>query len=584
MAIVRKLWWILPRGRRRSVVLLALLMLIGMVLEILGVGMVIPALALMSQPDVAVRYTALAPWLARLGNPSRERLVIMGMIALVVVYTVKAVFVGFLASRQARFVFSLQANLSERLFAGYLRQPYAFHLQRNSAQLIRNTIAQVSEVSKVVQMGLILLTEVLVLLGIAALLLAVEPLGALLVVSTVGVAGTVFVLMTRGRILRWGMSRHVHEGLRLQHMQQGLGGVKDVKLLGRESDFVAQYQRHNLGSAHVGQRQSTLEALPRLFLELLAVVGLAVLVIVMIVRGEDLGELVPTLGVFAAGAFRLMPSVNRVLTAIHAVRFYLPVIDTLHAELRLLEVPPPKRSGGALPFDRLLTLEDVTFRYEGANGPALRNVNIEIPRGFSVGFVGTTGAGKSTLVDVILGLLAPDSGAVKVDGLDVQMNPRAWQDQIGYVPQSIYLTDDTIRRNIAFGLPATEIDETAVWRAIRAAQLETFVNELPQGLDTIVGERGIRLSGGQRQRIGIARALYHDPVVLVLDEATSALDAATERGVMEAVTALQGEKTIIIVAHRTTTVGRCHKLFRLDNGRVIEQGDASVILDKLSTV
>lgn len=578
MHLLQKLWHLLNSDQRRAAIALLGLMLIGMVLETLGIGLVIPALALMTQSDLAIKYPILEPWLKNLGNPSHEHLVMGGMLALVGVYAIKALFLAFLAWRQAHFVFGLQANFSQRLFAGYLCQPYTFHLQRNSAQLIRNTINQVGEITTVIQQSQMLATEILVLLGISALLLTVEPLGALLVVSILGFAGWGFNRLTRGHILRWGIARQHHEGLRIQHLQQGLGGAKDIKLLGRENDFLAQYQLHNVGSSRIGQHQTTLGALPRLWLELLAVTGLAVLIWVMIWQGKPMDTLLPTLGLFAAAAFRIMPSVNRLLSAVQSMRFYLPVADTLHSEFCLLDATVVPQRGPHLAFENSLVLDQVSFKYPMAETPALRGISLSIPRGSSIGFIGGSGAGKSTLVDTILGLLTPDSGSIKINGVDIQTSLRGWQDQIGYVPQTIYLTDDTLRRNVAFGLPADQIDEAAIWRAIQAAQLEQFVNELPQGLETQVGERGVRLSGGQRQRIGIARALYHDPAVLVLDEATSSLDITTEHDVMEAVRALHGDKTIIIVAHRLSTVEHCDRLFRLEQGRVVEEGETATVL------
>lgn len=574
----QKLWHLLTHEQRRSTIVLLGLMLIGMVLETLGIGLVIPALALMTQSDLVTKYPMLAPWLNKLGNPSQDQLVVAGMLTLVGVYAVKALFLAFLAWRQARFAYGFQAYLSQRLFAGYLHQPYTFHLQRNSAQLIRNAIGQVADVANVIQQGMMLVTEFLVMFGIVILLFMMEPIGALLVVSIFGLAGWGFNRLARNHILRWGEARQLHEGLRIQRLQEGLGGAKDVKLLGRESNFLAQYRLHNVGSAKVGLRQATLQALPRLWLELLAVTGLATLVLVMIWQGKPMEALLPTLGLFAAAAFRFMPSVNRMLGAVQSVRFSLPVIETLHSEFRLLDATELPQNGRLLPFKNALTLDQVSFRYPSAEASALHSVTLSIPWGASVGFIGGSGAGKSTLVDIILGLLTPVSGSVKVDSIDIKVNLRGWQDQIGYVPQSIFLTDDTLRRNVAFGLPADQVEEAAVWRAIQAAQLEKFVNELPQGLDTLVGERGIRLSGGQRQRIGIARALYHEPSVLVLDEATSSLDTDTERDVMDAVRALQGNKTLIIVAHRLSTVEHCDYLFRLDQGKVVEEGVPTAVL------
>ena len=277
-----------------------------------------------------------------------------------------------------------------------------------------------------------------------------------------------------------------------------------------------------------------------------------------------------------------MPSVNKMLIAAQALRFGLTVIDSLHKEFSL-SIPELTKTRGPVafrPFHRALELNEITYAYPSAGEPSLKKVSLVLKHGEAVGIIGTSGAGKSTLVDILLGLLSPDSGEVRVDGRDIQENLRNWQDQIGYVPQSIFLIDDTLRRNVAFGLSDEQIDASAVQRAIRDAQLEEFVDSLPDGQETIVGERGVRLSGGQRQRIGIARALYHAPTVLVLDEATSSLDNATEQGVMESVHALQGDKTLVIVAHRFSTVEHCDHLFRLEKGRVVDEGKTEVVLGK----
>lgn len=573
LSTAHKIWRLLTSAEQRSAVVLLVLMFIGMVLETLGVGLVIPAIALLTQSNFARNYPALQSVLQALGNPSQQTLVIGGMLVLVGVYLIKALFLALLAWQQTRFAFGVQVQLSQRLFTTYLRQPYMFHLQRNSAQLIRNVITEVSLFTgNGILPGLLLITESLVLLGLCSLLLIVEPLGALIVLSVLGMAAWGFNRLTRTHIARWGEARQYHEGLRIQHLQQGLGGAKDVKLLGRETDFLEQYRVHNAEGARVGRLQLTLQQLPRLWLELLAVSGLAILVFSMLAQGRALEAVLPTLGMFAAAAFRLMPSVNRVLGSVQSLRYTLPVIDLLHTEINLVTPEDTSTHSPVTPFQATLKLSQITYAYPGTTQPALKNVSLTIQRGESVGFIGTSGAGKSTIVDILLGLLTPDTGEVRVDGKDIQVNLRNWQDQIGYVPQSIFLTDDTLRRNVAFGLPNEQIDDAAVQHAIQAAQLEDFVANLPDGLETLVGERGIRLSGGQRQRIGIARALYHDPAVLVLDEATSSLDTATEDDVMQAVRALHGTKTIIIIAHRLSTVAHCNRLYRLHRGRVVEEG------------
>jgi len=579
LSTAHKIWDLLTPAERRGAVVLLCLMFVGMGLETLGVGLVIPAIALLTQRDFADHYPALQPILFALGNPSHKSLVVGGMLALVGVYLVKALFLALLAWRQTRFAYNVQAQLSQRLFTVYLRQPYTFHLQHNSAQLISNVIIEVGTfVGNGILPGTTVLTESLVLVGLCCLLLFVEPVGALIAAGVLGAAAWGSYRLTRGRVTRWGQARQHHEGLRVQHLQQGLSGAKDVILLGREADFLHQYHVHNTRSAHMGQLQSTLQQMPRLWLELLAVSGLAILVISMLAQGRALDAVLPTLVLFAAAAFRLLPSVNRLLGSVQSLRYGLAVIEVLHKEMKRAVPEIAGEHNPVTPFAATLELNHVTYAYPAAAEPALKNVSLVIRRGESVGFIGTSGAGKSTLVDIVLGLLAPDAGEVRVDGKDIRANLRGWQDQIGYVPQSIFLTDDTLRRNVAFGLADEQIDAAAVKRAIQAAQLDEFVAGLPDGLETLVGERGIRLSGGQRQRIGIARALYHDPAVLVLDEATGALDTATERGVMDAITALQGKKTILIVAHRLTTVERGDRLYRLEQGAIVAEGSPQQML------
>ena len=320
----------------------------------------------------------------------------------------------------------------------------------------------------------------------------------------------------------------------------------------------------------------TLQQVPRLWLELLAVSGLALLVLVMLGQGRPIADLLPTLGLFAAAAFRIMPSATRVLWALQGIRYGRACIDTLYREIASLSGPVSRRGLPLPPMSVGLAARGLCFRYPDSETDVLTKVDIDIPKGNSIGFVGGSGSGKSSLVDILLGLLPPSSGQVIVDGRDIADDLRGWQDQIGYVPQMIYLTDDTLRRNVAFGIPDGQVDDAAVLRAVRAAQLEEFVNSLPEGLDTLVGERGVRLSGGQRQRIGIARALYHDPEVLVLDEATSALDNETEAGVMESVNAMHGKKTLIIVAHRLSTVAHCDYIYRVEAGSISRADDIPI--------
>lgn len=577
---LKTIWRILSPSERRQSITIFLLMLVGMILETLGVGLVIPALALMLTTNVETSFPKLSPLLQMFGNPTNQQIIIAGMLLLVSAYTVKTAFLAFLTSRQMQFLFGVQVNLSERLFSGYLSQPYCFHLQRNSAELVRNITREATLFSQDGFLGaMTLLTECMVIFGISMLLIWIEPWGAVIVVSTLGSVAWCANTILRRRTIIWGEKRQRSEGLRLKCLMEGLGGVKDVKILGCKEEFVRGFRLLSAEWARMGRRQATLLLMPRLVLELFAVIGIAVLVIVMIARGCTPSILLPTLGIFAAAAFRIMPSFSRIMTALQSLQHAFPVVDTIDEELRMLEKPISSDATVAeIDFETSIRMEGVSFQYATAPCPALNEINIQILKGTSVGFIGESGAGKSTLVDILIGLLEPSFGAVKLDGVDIRTGMVSWQRKIGYIPQSIFLKDDSLLCNVAFGVAEEQIDVRAVELAVRLARLDEFVGSLPGGLETEVGERGVRLSGGQRQRIGIARALYHNPEVLVLDEATSALDVQTESEVMGAVNALHGQKTIIIVAHRMSTVERCDRLYRLEAGRIVAAGTPADLL------
>jgi ABC-type multidrug transport system fused ATPase/permease subunit len=580
MTTARKVFDVLPSPQRLEAAWLAVLMTIGMLLEMLSVGLVVPAMAALSGGRSSNESLTLARLRGWFGVSDDTQLVLAGLWVLLGVYAVKAVFLGFLAWRQARFVADVQAGLSTQLFSSYLHQPWTFHLQRNSATLIHAISTEVGHFGTLVSSLLFFITELLVVLGVSCLLLVYEPAAALAAAAMFGAATLAFQYASRNRIQSWGQRNRRHAQVRARHLQQGLHGVKDVKILGRQADFIEHFQRDQAVVATMASRLQAVQQLPRLWYELLAVVGLALIATLLVSQGYTGPRLLSRLGLFAAAAFRVMPAANRMLLTWQSLRYYEPSIDAVYTELAH-EAVEPSPAGPVIEFSQAIVLSGVSYRYPGAATNALNGVTLRLAKGRSLGIIGGSGAGKSTLVDVLLGLLIPDAGTVTVDGNDTRHNLRSWQDQIGYVPQSIYLTDDTVAANVAFGVPAQEIDMTAVRRALDAAQLLEFVSGLPMGLDTCVGDRGVRLSGGQRQRIGIARALYHDPPILVLDEATSALDTETERGVMAAVNELHGAKTLVIVAHRLSTVADCDELIRLEGGRIVREGSFAQVTGEL---
>jgi ABC-type multidrug transport system fused ATPase/permease subunit len=568
LPITKMVWRALAINERRKLFFVWILVLIGMMLELLSLGLIIPFMGLLTQDDYAEKFPSLYE---RLGEPTQQEILVTGVLFILAVYLVKAIFTYYSNWVQRAFLNRAKARLSNEIFQRYLCQPYSFHLDHNSSTLITNAENGRTIVSGGLEPLLVLLTDGLIATGMFVLLLLVEPIGTLCVLVLFAAASVLFQFSTRKRIHEWGIAKKIESRLVLKHLQQGLGGAKEVKIMGREQLFLEEHKKSVSASMEVDRRFMMLQVIPRLWLELLAIVGLVVLVLAMIGSGDSVSQILPVLGLFAATSFRIIPSINRILASIQTLGYSKPIIRSVFDDLQLL-VPVTPKTGTEIQFSTSVCFENVSFKYSNAVGNANENLSFCIGKGEAVGIIGHSGAGKSTLVDILLGLLQPTAGAVLVDGLDIQNNLRSWQDHIGYVPQTIYLVDDTLARNVAFGLPGEMVDHDAIARSIKAAQLDEFVSSLPDGLDTIVGERGVRLSGGQRQRIGIARALYNDPEILVLDEATSSLDTETEQGVMDAVKELLGTKTIVIIAHRTTTVSYCTKVYKMDKAQIVGSG------------
>lgn len=568
---VRKTWAILEPSQRRRAIWLTVLMTIGMLLEMVGIGIIVPALTILSG-GLAHNSAAFLRLRETLGNPTNPQLIALGLVALLGLYIVKTAFSVFLVWTQARFVANVQTSLAGRLFSRYLCQPWTFHLQRNSASMINSVVGEVGAFANVLNSLLMFATDGLIVTGIVLMLLIIEPIGALGVALVLGTATWLFLFLMQQRLVSWGSRRRTHDIQRTKLLQQGLAGAKEVKLAGCESRFIDDFTTEAAAGARMQSRLMAAQQLPRLWYELMAVAALTLLGVVLALQDSSTSALVSRIGLFAVAAFRVLPSLNRMMLTWQSVRFFDTTIASLWSELQIPLVPPPRDQAERLDCSTGIVVEDVVFRYPGAATPALDTVRLRVGHGQSVGIIGNSGAGKSTLVDILLGLLTPEQGAVRVGGQDIHSCLRAWQRCVGYVPQTIYLMDDSIRRNVAFGVADSEIDDIAVARALAAAQLAEFVESLPHAEETLVGERGVRLSGGQRQRVGIARALYHDPPVLVLDEATSALDTATEKEVMAAVNNLHGSKTLVIIAHRLSTVANCDEIIKLEAGRVVKAG------------
>lgn len=580
--MIKKLYSLLDNKLKNKLFVLFLLTLVSTVLEMMSVGMIIPAFALLMEKNVSQKYPAFKPIIDYFGNPSQKIIISIGMLLITIIYLIKSVFLTYYVFWQNKFANDFQVKLSDRLFSTYIKQPYVFHLQRNSANLIRNINTEVVSVYSSLLSVMNFVMEIFVLFGFSILLISTEPLGSILIVLIGILTAYVYSKFTKQKIVKWGEQRVLHLGKSTQHLMQGLSGAKDVKLLGRESDFLKQFNYHNKKFANYNRLNTTFQLLPRIWLEFLAVIALSILVLAIIIQNKDYNLILPTLGLFAVASFKMIPSAIKILNAVQNIRYNEISINIIYDDLKL-EMPIINNEFIHTTKFNSIEIKSLSYSYPDTLNPAIKNINFKIKSGQSFGIVGKSGSGKSTLIDILLGLLTPVEGGVYIDNNNINSsstNLRGWQNRIGYVPQSIYLTDDTLRKNIAFGLPEDKIDDNAVMESIRNAQLEDFIQNLPDGLETQVGERGVRLSGGQRQRIGIARALYHNPTVLVLDEATSALDNSTEEAVMKCIELLKN-KTVIIVAHRLSTVKKCNYIIKLNNGEIIDEGIPELLLPSL---
>ena len=579
---IGKLYALMDAGHRRRFFLLLPAVTVMALMQVVGIASVLPFLALVTDPSVVETNSYLSWAYANLGFQSLDSfLVFAGVVALVVLVLSNA-FTAFVEWLLLRYSWNLNHSLSVKLLREYLAKPYVFFLDRNTAGLATNILSEVKQaVRGFVLAALQLITRSIVTLFILALLAALYPMLALLTFGFLGAAyGVTFLIVRRG-MAESGRLRSNADRARFQAASEALSGIKDIRILGREEPFLRRFARHSRVYEKQMARQQVISSVPRYAFETIAFGGMLIIVLVLLLRGQGVAEIVPTLGVFAFATMRLLPALQSLFSSLTALRFSTPSVDVLHRDLEALgRHPAPSRPVAPLPFRESIELRGVRFTYPGAPRPVLDGFDLRIEANTTVGLVGATGSGKTTTVDILLGLLIPEEGELLVDGVPVtDENRRAWQANLGYVPQQIYLADDTIAANIAFGVRHDRIDMAAVERAARLANVHDFIaTELPQGYQTMVGERGVRLSGGQRQRLGIARALYHDPSVLVFDEATSALDNVTEESIFRAVSELGKSKTIVMIAHRMSTVRGCDAIYLLDHGVVRAKGTYDELL------
>lgn len=571
MNIFKKITFIFNKNQKIQLFILFIAIMIGAVFELLGVTAVLPFINALTNPIGFMNswYTRAASDL--LGVYSETGLIIIFAFVIMIVYIVKNIYLIFLGDMQFRFISGNQRRLSTKILDVYMKQPYLFHVENSSIDLHRNVTGDTQIFFRTVLSALQMMTDICICITLFIFLFLTDK--TITIVLTLLMAGYImfYIVKFRKTISDLGEKNRKYTAIITRLVLQAFGGIKETKIMNKESFFVRYYDKNYKEYIDAQRKNNMLTLIPKSLLETLCISGLLVAISVKLMIGTNLQYFIPTISTFAVAAFRMLPSFNKISGNIGILIFGVPSIDAIYSDLIRVDNLTKDNEidrlslGGAFDFQKEIEIKNLYFQYPNTENYVLNNLNFFIQKNESVAFIGPSGAGKTTLADIILGVLEPTKGCVLVDDKDISINMKEWHNKLGYIPQNIYLMDDTLKNNIAYGVATDSIDEDKLWKALEMAQLKEFVLTLEDGIDTMIGEFGTRLSGGQRQRIGIARALYTDPEVLVLDEATSALDSETESAVMDAVSKLAGTKTLIIIAHRLTTIEQCDTVYKIEN-------------------
>lgn len=576
--ILKRLNLLLNKSQKRRMILIVFMMLIGGVLESVSISVAIPVLQVVIDPDKAMSNRYLRGVYDYFHMTSPLQLAIAFMILLIVAFALKNLFLFIQNIIQMRFVYTNQFATSRRMMINFMKRPYEYYLNADTSVIQRNITSDVNNMYALILTILQLTSEVVVFVCLVGVLIAVDA-RMILTMAVLLVALLVVIKKILQPIMRKAGqdNQDYYSGL-FKIIEESVTGIKEIKVANRESHFINMYS--DCGAGYVGavQKYNIYNSTPRLLIETVCIAGLVLYMIAVMLNGASVNDLIPQIAVFGLAAMRLIPSANRINNYTTSISYLEPFLwnisDHLQSDINDDSVVYDESAyrghvrAEKLPVQKIIELKDITYKYPNTDKLIFDHADMEIPIGSAIGVVGTSGAGKTTIIDVLLGLLQLQDGQILADGQDIWTNYPGWLRNIGYIPQVIFMTDSTIRRNVAFGYADDEIDEDRVWHVLKEAQLDEFVRSLPDGLDTTIGERGIRISGGQRQRIGIARALYDDPEVLILDEATSALDNETEEAIMDSINILAGRKTLVIIAHRLQTIEKCEMVYRVENGKI----------------
>lgn len=578
MDVIRKLNYIFDAKQKRQIFWLFIVICIGSGLELMGVSVILPVIDGIMDPDKMLEEPIYRWIYDTLHFSSLAPLILLLLISMILVYVIKNAFLIFMYNSQYKFIFENQRVLADRMVKCYMSQPYLFHVSKSSAELLRNINKDTGDFFGALQAGIKLLTELMVCLVLGVYLLIMDKTITISVVALLGIMLFLSMKVYKKYLLIMGDRNRYYEMTLNKWVQQAFGGIKEAKILNKEQFFYNKYDEAYRGHAKSEYSYHTLITIPKPMIETICICGMLGAIAIKFWRGANITYFVPIISIFAIAAFRLLPSFNRITEYMGTIMYQKSAINSIYNDLKEVDElnkikNQNQKKAHPLSFDTAVRMEDLSFRYPRAEKDVISHLNLTIEKKSSVAFIGQSGAGKTTLADILLGLLEPTAGTVTVDGTNIFDNLNGWHKIIGYIPQNIYLMDDTIRNNIAYGEDEGSIDEERVKYAVEQAQLSELIGELEEGLDTQIGEMGVRLSGGQRQRIGIARALYHNPEILVLDEATSALDNETEKAVMESIEALHGKMTLVIIAHRLSTIKNCDYIYEIGNGKAERRFD-----------
>ena len=571
--MLNKIKFIIPRSYKKKSIKVLFFVIISMVLEAFGLGLLLPIVSVILDSELINKYPYFISLMSDYGINSHQQIISFLMMIFGLVYIVKSILLVFISWFLSDYSQGLSAELSSRLFAGYIRQPYIESVNTNSANLQRNIINEILQFTGFINNLLFFISELAVCLSIIITLLYVDLLGAIIVMGVLILLSSFYYISTKGFILKLGHQRLDFDQKRVFTLIQSLASFKEVKLFNKESFFINFFKKRNSAYFDVMKKIQIFQQLPRHYFELSAVLGLMFFIIVSISNGEDLNNLVAVLSVFLLAAFKLIPSANRILANIQALKYGSVSIEFLFNELKKIDgySKIENKMSTSFDFNKSILIENMSFSYPKTNTNAIDQINLEIPANSFLGIIGESGSGKSTFIDNLIGFIHPISGKVTIDNIDIHKNTSQWMLNIGYVPQSIYFSDSTLRNNIAFGVADDDINDDKIWAAIEKAELSKFVNSLSKGIYTNIGEQGGKLSGGQRQRIGIARAMYNNPRLIIFDEGTSALDAETEKSIIKSILKFKKTKTIIMIAHRHSTLSECDMIIEFNESKMTQK-------------